>query len=89
MKRKRNKRETKTEKERARASARNSERHSLSRGKHKKGTMVENGKNTQNKYPSNHALSHERGSERSEQASKCMSAVECANEASRAEQANK
>ena len=51
-------------------------------------TMVGNGKKTQTKYPSNHSLSHVRGSERSERVSERVSAAEGASEASSPEQAN-
>ena len=50
--------------------------------------MVKNRKKTQKKYPSNHSLSHEHGSERSEQVGERVSAAERACEASRAVQAN-
>ena len=41
-----------------------------------RGTMVQNRKETQNKLPYNHSLSHERGSERSERANEWASAAE-------------
>ena len=52
-------------------------------------TMVEIGKKTLTKKPSNDSLSHERGSERSERASERVSAPEGASKASSPEQANK
>ena len=50
--------------------------------------MGQNRKKTQNKWPSNQSLSHERKSERSERASEQVSAAEGASEASSLKQAN-
>ena len=51
-------------------------------------TVGQNEKKTQNKYPSNQSLSHERGNEYSERASERVSAAEGASEASSPEQEN-